>query len=209
MVTSSPPAMGLGLEPAHPKVMKRPSRKGKFGIFTTEVIVDIFFYGILMGTLCLAGFMISLYVIGDGNLGINCNSSGVNSINCTTVYRSRTVSFISMSSLLLIHGWNCKDSQKSLFTMNLWENKFLFFSVIIGLCLTFPTPYIPGIHDSVFKQGPIDVEWAVIGCIIVLFVFGSEIYKLFKRKFWKALRIVSSNVEEVMVDEDHSDTDTN
>jgi len=66
--------------------------------------------------------------------------------------------------------------------MNLWENKFLFFSVVLGVVLTIPTPYIPHVTDNVFIQGPIDVEWVLIVVIVVVFVGCSEFYKFMKRR---------------------------
>jgi len=184
MVTSSPPAIGLGLEKAHPKVMRRPPKR-RHGFFNKEFAFDILYYGLIMGALCVAGFMVSLYVIGDGQLGENCNFVSEKSLNCTTVFRSRSVSFITLNSLFLIHALNCKDTRDSLINMRFWENKFLLFSVLIGFFLTIPTVYIPGVYDNVFKQAPIDIEWVIIGTAMILFVALSELWKLFKRNFFK------------------------
>src|SRR5690606_2988110 len=42
MITSSPPAMGLGLEPASEYNMSEPPRSANQGLFTFEVIMDTF-----------------------------------------------------------------------------------------------------------------------------------------------------------------------
>eukprot|EP01124_Arcella_intermedia_P023175 TRINITY_DN3620_c0_g1_i6.p1 TRINITY_DN3620_c0_g1~~TRINITY_DN3620_c0_g1_i6.p1 ORF type:complete len:989 (+),score=236.56 TRINITY_DN3620_c0_g1_i6:27-2993(+) len=184
MLTSSPPAIGLGLEKAHPKVMRRPPKR-RHGFFSKEFAFDIMYYGVIMGALCVAGFMVSLYVIGDGQLGQNCNFVSDKSFNCTTVFKSRSVSFITLNSLFLIHAFNCKDTRDSLLNMRFWENKFLLFSVMIGFIVTIPTVYIPGVYDNVFKQAPIDIEWVIIVTAMILFVTLSELWKLFKRKIFK------------------------
>lgn len=41
MITSSLPAMGLGMEPPAPDVMSRPPHNVKVGIFTLEVFIDM------------------------------------------------------------------------------------------------------------------------------------------------------------------------
>lgn len=66
MVTSSFPAMGLGMEPAAPDVMSRPPHNVKVGIFTWEIVVDMMVYGVVMAALCLASFAIVLFGFGDG-----------------------------------------------------------------------------------------------------------------------------------------------
>lgn len=53
MITSGLPDMGLGFEVAAPDVMKRPPHDLKRGVFTTEVMVDMVFYGIWIAALCL------------------------------------------------------------------------------------------------------------------------------------------------------------
>ena len=54
MLTSSPPAFGLGLEKSPPDLMRRPPHSLKHGIFTWTVIVDCVAYGIIMGGVSLA-----------------------------------------------------------------------------------------------------------------------------------------------------------
>src|SRR4051794_39020459 len=60
MVTSSPPAMGLGVEHAPKDIMNYPPRS-KSGLFAWEVIIDTIFYGFVAGALTLANFTIVIY----------------------------------------------------------------------------------------------------------------------------------------------------
>lgn len=66
MITSSFPAMGLGMEPAAPDVMSRPPHDSKIGIFTLEVFIDMMVYGTVMGCLCIGAFSVVLYGFGNG-----------------------------------------------------------------------------------------------------------------------------------------------
>ncbi|CAJ0879134.1 19317_t:CDS:2 [Entrophospora sp. SA101] len=74
MVTSSPPAMGLGVERASKDIMRYPPQSRR-GLFSWEVIGDTLFYGCIMGGLTLTNFSIVIYAAGDGNLGSGCNHS--------------------------------------------------------------------------------------------------------------------------------------
>ncbi|CAJ0764323.1 8078_t:CDS:2, partial [Entrophospora sp. SA101] len=90
MVTSSPPAMGLGVERASKDIMRYPPQSRR-GLFSWEVIGDTLFYGCIMGGLTLTNFSIVIYAAGDGNLGSGCNHS----LNpetedaCEQVFRAR------------------------------------------------------------------------------------------------------------------------
>jgi hypothetical protein len=54
-------------------------------------------------------------------------------------------------------------------------------TVIVGIVVSVPTLYIPGVYDGVFKQAPIDQEWAVVGVCLVVFVAATEAFKAIKR----------------------------
>ena len=57
MITSGFPAMGLGMQKASSDIMTRPPHSIKTGAFTTEIIVDMFVYGIMSGIIPLMGFV--------------------------------------------------------------------------------------------------------------------------------------------------------
>lgn len=72
--SSSPPAMGLGVEKADEDIMRRPPRSRSRGMFTTEVILDILIYGFFIGAFTLGAFAYVVFVFGGGELGENCNT---------------------------------------------------------------------------------------------------------------------------------------
>ncbi|KAI2482274.1 Sodium transport ATPase 5, partial [Pyrenophora tritici-repentis] len=59
----------------------------KRGVFTLEVVLDMFVYGLWIAALCLGSFALVMFGFGDGNLGNNCNESYNNT--CDTVFRAR------------------------------------------------------------------------------------------------------------------------
>ncbi len=111
MITSGIPDMGLGFEIAAPDVLRRPPQSLKRGIFTIELMVDMAFYGIWMGALCLTAFVVVLYGfaggIGDAR-GCNDTIDG----GCTEEFRARATCFACLTWFSLILAWECLDMRR-------------------------------------------------------------------------------------------------
>ncbi|KAL7934386.1 cation transporting ATPase [Trichoderma chlorosporum] len=196
LVTSSPLALGLGLEEAQPDILQRPPRSLRSGVFTLDLIRDQFVYGTCMGSLCLAAFMLVAYASsGQGyhELPIDCNEHG--HAGCGLVFRARAATFATLSFLLLITAWEVKHFHRSLFNMDerwkgplsvfrtIYHNHFLFWSIVAGFVITFPVIYIPSVNISVFKHQALTWEWGVVfGCVAV-YVVLIEAWKAIKRRF--------------------------
>jgi len=193
MVTSGFPAFGLGREKAAWNVMRRPPHDNKKGVFTWEIIVDMFVYGMIMGVLCLITFVIIVYGLGDSQLGHDCNKAY--SPSCDVVFRARAAVFAELTWLILIAAWEIKSLRRSMFSLDpfserkfpffhdVYENRFLFWSVVIGSVVVFPCIYIPGLNTSVFKHKEITWEWILPVVALLVFVSGVELWKLCKRGF--------------------------
>ncbi|KAI9758673.1 MAG: hypothetical protein M4579_002921 [Chaenotheca gracillima] len=193
MLTSSFPAFGLGREKTEPDTMKRPPHDNKKGIFTWQIITDMLVYGFLMGTCTLLTFVIIVYGVGNGDLGIDCNGSY--SESCDTVFRGRAAVFAELTWLILISAWEIKSIRRSMFMLSpdsarrsplsffhdVYENRFLFFAVVLGALSVFPAVYIPGLNTNVFKHKGIGWEWALSFGAIGVFVAGVEAWKFTKR----------------------------
>lgn len=198
MLTSSFPAFGLGREKASASIMRRPPHDTKKGVFTWQVIVDMIVYGIIMGTLTLLTFVIVVYGVGNGtpDLGIDCNRK--DSESCHVVFRARAAVFAELTWLILISAWEIKSLRNSMFNLDplrsgqdnvkfpffrdVWENKFLFWAVVIGALSVFPAVYIPGLNTDVFKHRGITWEWGLSFGAIIIFVLGAEAWKALKRQ---------------------------
>jgi magnesium-transporting ATPase (P-type) len=192
-LTSGPPAFGLGLEKAVYNIMQRPPHDTKKGVFSWQIIADMVVYGMIMGILTLVTFVIVIYGVGDGNLGHDCNRTY--SADCDLVFRARAVVFAELTWLIMVSAWEIKSIRRSLFRLDprstsrfplfkdLYDNKFLFYAVVIGALIVFPCVYIPGFNTTVFKQKPITWEWALAVGAVGLFVAGMEAWKFCKRRF--------------------------
>ena len=188
MVTSSPPAFGLGLEKPAVNIMKRPPHNTKTGVFTLQVIGDVIFYGFVMGATCLLAFVIVIYGANDGNLGRDCNRSHHEDV-CGPVFRARSTVFATIIFQILFYAWELKALDRSMFnitpgrpfTKDLWANQILFWSVVIG-CASVPIAiYVPGLNTRVFYQGGITWEWGIVVGMTLVFIISAELWKIFVR----------------------------
>ncbi|QIW96105.1 hypothetical protein AMS68_001623 [Peltaster fructicola] len=194
MITSGLPDMGLGFERAAPDIMKRSPAVFRRGIFSTEFMIDMCFYGVWIAALCLAGFVLVLYGWGTDSIGFRCNESIDD--GCREVFHARATCFAIMTWLSLFLAWECIDLRRSFFRMtpgskriftqwmlDVWRNQFLFWSIIAGFITIFPLLYIPVINDVVFKHTGISWEWGIVFVAAGLFFVGAESYKAAKRAF--------------------------
>lgn len=191
MLTSSFPAFGLGREKPAPDVMERPPHDNKTGVFTWELITDMLVYGTIQGTCCLMTFVFVVYGPGQDGLGVDCNRHYSDS--CDVVFRARAAVFVELTWLILISAWEFKAMRRSMFRINphdtrafpffadIWDNQFLFWSVVLGALSVIPAVYIPGLNTNVFKHKGITWEWAPAIVCVFVFVSGVEAWKYVKR----------------------------
>ncbi len=115
LVTDGLPAIALGLEPAEGKIMDGSPRSIKETIFSNGLISKIITRGILIAITTLTVFTIVFRTT-------------------ISIELARTATFLTLVSLQLIHVFECKSEQKSIFRINYFNNKKLIFAV--GLSIT-------------------------------------------------------------------------
>ncbi|KAI5793196.1 hypothetical protein EDC01DRAFT_655546 [Geopyxis carbonaria] len=194
MLTSSFPAFGLGKEKPSSEIMRRPPHNMKVGVFTGQIIADMIVYGTIMGACTLATFVVIVYGPGEGNLGTDCNSRF--SPQCDVVFRARAAVFAQLTWLILVSAWEFKSIRRSMFRLDpyqtdskfpffkdIYENKFLFWAVIIPAIVVVPVIYIPGLNTKVLRHTGITWEWAIAVAGVPIFIIGIEIWKFIKRYY--------------------------
>ncbi|KAG0309707.1 Na+ ATPase [Dissophora globulifera] len=189
MVTSSPPAMGLGLEPPSASNMREPPRAVKQGLFSFEVVMDTFIYGLFMGALSFVNYCIVVFALNNGNLGSDCNGHYTES--CDGVFRARATSYATLTLLILVHTINCRALRESGWTrknlVTLKYNKMLWMSIVVGALSVIPIIYIPGLNHNVFKHSGLTYEWTFVFAAVIIFIGYAELYKFIKRHTMKPL----------------------
>lgn len=145
ILTSSPPAMSLGLEPVHPEQMLVPPRPTNEGLFSRSNLADLFFYGIMMGVICLLNFIVVVYGYGGGELGHDCNH-GYNE-SCEVVFKARGAVFTALTVMILLHGFTCRDLVNPIWTYKVWfkkkQNFYLLWSFAGCMALCIIVLYVP------------------------------------------------------------------
>ena len=167
LVTDSLPAIALGLEPPEKNIMNRPPRDAKKSIFADG----------LMGKIVVEGFMIGMFTIlaffiGNKYYGIEV---------------ARTMAFISLGMLELIHSFNVK-SEESIFKVGLFENKYLLGAFVLGTVLQVGIIFVPSLAE-IFKLTQLNTtQWLITIAISIAPIIIVEIQKKFNElKFGKVV----------------------
>ena len=158
LVTDSFPAIALGLERPEPNIMSRKPRNSRESIFAGGLWNKIITEGVMIGSLTLFAFSLGNYLYG--------------------IEVARTMAFVSIGLLELIHSFNVK-SNESIFKTGLFENKFLIGSFILGGILQTVIVVIP-YFANIFEVVPLNkVQWIYTILISLVPILISEIQKKF------------------------------
>lgn len=156
LVTDSLPAIALGLEPPEKDIMNKKPRDSKKSLFADGLWSKIFVEGTMLGMLTLLSFS-----IGNNLYGVEVG---------------RTMAFVSLGLLELVHSFNIK-SEESIFKVGLFENKYLIGAFIIGSLLQILVVIVPS-FAGVFKLVPLNsTQWLYTGIISIIPIVIMEIQK--------------------------------
>jgi Ca2+-transporting ATPase len=198
------PAIGLGFERAEPDVMRKPPHDLRGGVLSKQVVCDLFVYGITMGWTSLVVFLIMIFGLGEGRLGLDCNDVGP---FCTTVFEARSATFTTLFLQGLIIPWHLMSMEHSLFRIHpfkrLRSNPFLLYSVIFGLATIPICLYVPVWNDVVFRQSSLSgAGWGIAIAAFVIFSFTLEVWKyLARRNHWVWLTRISGGQPPLELDD--------
>lgn len=143
LVTDGLPAMALGMDTSEEDVMKRKPRNPREGIFARGLGYKIISRGILIGLVSLFAFMISY-----GN-------------NPENLIYAQTMTFTTLVMAQLIHVFDCR-SEKSIFSRNPFENKYLLFAVLSSVLLLLVVVYWAPLQP-IFHTTALDiVDWLLV-----------------------------------------------
>lgn len=147
LVTDSLPAIAIGLEPPDKQIMNRKPVSSKKGIFADGLWNKIVVEGMMIGMLTLVAFS-----LGNKYFGLEVG---------------RTMAFLSMGLLELVHSFNIK-SEQSIFKIGILENKFLIGSFILGTLIQISVVLIPTLAE-IFKLVPLNqTQWLMTLVISLL-----------------------------------------
>ncbi len=162
LVTDGPPALALGLEPPQKGIMTIPPRKPKEGLFSGGVGSRILWQGMMIGLLSLAAYWLAL-------------SWG------RTMEEAHTMTFITMAMSQIVHSFNVRSMDKSLFTIGFTTNRSLIYAFIVSaaaLLIVVFIPFLRGVFETVMLRPS---DWAVVLSLSLIPLVLVEIVKLVER----------------------------
>ena len=160
LVTDSFPAIALGLEKEEKIIMERKPRNSKESIFAGGLWYKIITEGIMLGSLTLLAFS-----LGNKYYGVKVG---------------RTMAFVSLGLLELVHSFNIKTDE-SIFKTGILDNKYLIGSFFAGTLLQIIVviiPYLSHIFDLVSLNS---FQWVVTILISFLPIIIIELQKKINR----------------------------
>lgn len=164
------PLMAVTFDPAEEAVMEQPPRKQGEHIVNRRSLLDLFFFGILMG----GAAYFSFYMV-----NLNGGSTGMSQAAAYT-------------SIILIQFANIlsRRTSKSIFSHHLFSNKHLWNAMGISLAVVLCIINIPSIAIW-FGFETMRIEdwlWPVTGAILFLFVFEIKRWFIYRKTAWVAAR---------------------
>ena len=167
LVTDSLPAIALGLEKAESNIMNRLPRNPRKSLFADGLWGKITTEGVMIGMLTLVAFSI-------GN-------------NLYSIEVGRTMAFLSLGILELVHSFNIKG-EESIFKTGLFENRYLVGAFVLGTLLQVVVVVISPLAQ-IFDVVPLNsVQWLITAIISILPVVIVELQKKFNAyKFGKVV----------------------
>ncbi|MFH1461336.1 MAG: HAD-IC family P-type ATPase [bacterium] len=160
IISDGLPYLGLAKEPAEEEIMLKPPRNKNESIINKEMILIIFFVGILTDLIL---FIIFIYFL-KLNLQIN---------------HIRTIIFNTLSINSLFYIFSLRSLNKSIFKINIFSNKWIVYPVIIGLIAQISVTHIPILQKLLNTVSLNSFEWFIILSLSLIKITGIEIIKYF------------------------------
>ena len=172
LVTDSLPALALAFDPANEDIMKRKPVKPSKGIFTKSMTYRIIYQGIMIGVLTLIAFMIGLVSTTEAIDGLTLDQSKIEV--------GQTMAFMVLALSELVHVFNIRDNNKSIFKTKVFNNSKLIWAILVAAALMFVVLLVPQLRE-VFSIPVLPTSNLLEIVILVLApILIVEIFKLFK-----------------------------
>ena len=169
LATDSLPALALSVEPAEEDIMKRKAKKKTNQVFTKGIVWRMIYQGIMIGCLTLAAFFIGM-----------ATQQGTGYSEEVRIGVAQTMAFATLAISELVHSFNAKSKDKSIFKTGIFNNMALIGAVAISLILMLLILRVPFLMP-IFKTKYLTWEQLRITfglCLAPLVIV--EIFKLFK-----------------------------
>ena len=167
LITDSFPALALGVDPGDKAVMDEAPRSSKESLFTKDTIFTLILNGLTVGISTLVAFKTGLNLYSD------------------SITHAQTMAFIVLSISQLFLSFSLRNNKKSIFRSDIFRNKALVISLIVGIALQLLIVFVPFL-SLVFKTYPLSIgDFEFIFLISLVPLVINEISKLILNMFRK------------------------
>ena len=163
LITDSFPALALGVDKTKEDVMNNPPRNPNESIFVKSDKVQLIINGILIGGITLFAFKLGERLYAD------------------SLIHAQTMAFVVLSVSQLFLSLSLRSNTKSAFSLGLFSNKYLVYSILLGIFLQVIIISISFIAN-IFKVTPLLLyDWIVVILVSLIPFAINEILKLFRK----------------------------
>lgn len=163
LITDSFPALSLGVDKTKEDVMNNPPRNPKESIFVKSDKVQLIINGVLIGGITLFAFKLGERLYAD------------------SLIHAQTMAFVVLSVSQLFLSLSLRSDTKSAFSLGLFSNKYLVYSILLGIFLQVIIISISFIAN-IFKVTPLLLyDWIVVILVSLIPFAINEILKLFRK----------------------------
>ncbi len=163
LVTDGLPALALAVDPKDPDLMQRPPRLPTEPFLSSTRLRLMFLQGLLIAAITLLTFAFYLSWMG------------------TNLSQARTIAFTVLVLAQLTHAFNCRSETYSIFQLGLSSNTALLWAVGLSALLQVAVVLLPWMRIG-FGTTPLTArQWLVVLVLSILPLFGTEIWKLWRR----------------------------
>ena len=163
LITDSFPALALGVDKTKEDVMNNPPRNPKESIFVKSDKIQLIINGVLIGGITLFAFKLGERLYPD------------------SLIHAQTMAFVVLSVSQLFLSLSLRSNTKSAFSLGLFSNKYLVYSILLGIFLQVIIISISFIAN-IFKVTPLLLyDWIVVILVSLIPFAINEILKLFRK----------------------------
>lgn len=163
LITDSFPALALGVDKTKEDVMNDPPRNPKESIFIKSDKVQLVINGVLIGGITLFAFKLGERLYDD------------------SLIHAQTMAFIVLSVSQLFLSLSLRSNTKSAFSLGLFSNRYLVYSILLGIFLQVIIISIIFIAN-IFKVTPLLLyDWILVMLVSLIPFAINEMLKLFRK----------------------------
>ena len=170
LVTDGPPALALGLEPPQKGIMSRPPRKPGEGLFSGGVGAAILWQGAVIGLIALGAYWLAL-------------------VWGRTLEEARTMAFITLAMSQLVHSFNTRSLDQSLFSLGIFTNRSLVLAFMVSAAALLAVVLIPFLREAFDTVSLRQSDWVLVLALSTVPLLAVELSKLAGRLFGRKKRI--------------------